>query len=357
MNNQNILNGPRIIKGLSIENINKLKNIKNMKVINQKNKKIVSKPLKTEGINHNSFKPRPDQKYLINLADNVTRLELPEKGSFNPGLVKIPNSSDYIMVYRPDEYGFVGCKLDKNLNPYANSYYKFNITNCADPRIIWIPGNKLLMVYSSTTGVGLNLECIRGSIIMDLNQSDSFIENETFRMSPEELNSRQKNWIPFVYNEEIYLIASICPHIIYKFDINTKIATKVVENNWSHPWMYPDLFLRGNTNPVLMDDGNYLSTFHTAIWYGKTCYYDNGCYIFEGKYPFKVLRCANRTYLPAEGATEPHFRNFGRIACTFPVGMVLENDELLISYGDNDSVVKIMKVDLNKMLSLTLDIF
>jgi predicted GH43/DUF377 family glycosyl hydrolase len=354
--NKNIQTGPKIVKGLSVEHINKLKNFKNMKVINQKNQKVVKKPLKTQGVTH-QFIPRPDSKYLVNLADNVKRIEFPEKGSFNPGLVKLPNSKDYIMVYRPDEYGFVGCKLDENLNPYSDSYFKFNVTNCADPRIIWTNDNKLLMVYSSTTGVGLNLECIRGSIIMDLNKSDSFINTEHFRISPEELNSRQKNWIPFLFNEEIYLIASICPHIIYKFDLATKKCTKISEEKWFHPWIYPELFLRGNTNPVLMEDGNFLSTFHTATWYGKTCYYDNGCYVFEGKFPFKILRCSNRTYLPAEGAIEPHFRNLGRIACTFPVGMVLENNDLLISYGDNDSVVKIMRVDLNKMLSLTLDIF
>jgi len=39
MNNRlNIQLGPKIVKGLSIEQISKLKNLKDMKVINQKNK-------------------------------------------------------------------------------------------------------------------------------------------------------------------------------------------------------------------------------------------------------------------------------------------------------------------------------
>ena len=48
--------------------------------------------------------PRPNVKYLTNLATNVTRIVMPEAGSFNPGLAKIPNSDNYVMVYRPNEY-------------------------------------------------------------------------------------------------------------------------------------------------------------------------------------------------------------------------------------------------------------
>ena len=161
--------------------------------------------------------------------------------------------------------------------------------------------------------------------------------------------------MPFVHNNKIYLIASVCPHVIY--ELNGTETKKVFESNWMNPWIFPNLFLRGNTNPIQLDDGNYLGTFHTALWYGKTCYYDNGCYLFSGKEPFKVLKCSNQTYLPAEGAIEPHYRNAGKILCTFPVGMIKENNNILISYGDNDSVVKIMKTTVDDMLKIMLDVY
>lgn len=367
MNNnkiQTLNKKPTILKGITPDQIKQLaksKGIeiepKKMKVINSRNKTGVRKVNGTQKQPEIKMTPRPDYKYLTNLATNVTRIVMPEKGAFNPGLVKIPNSNDFIMVYRPDEYGFIGCVLDSKFEVYSDSYFRFNITNCADPRIIWTPEGKLLMIYSSTTGTGLNYECIRGAIIMDLNEGISFKQPVPFRVSPESLTARQKNWMPFIHDGELLLVASICPHIIYKFDLNTLKCEKLSEYSWISPWFYSKEFLRGNTNPVLLKNGNYLGTFHTAVWNNKRCYYDNGCYVFEGKYPFKVIKCANKTYLPAEGAIEPHFRNGKTIVCTFPVGMVREENKLFISYGDNDSVVKIMETSVDEMLSLTLDIY
>ena len=216
------------------------------------------------------------------------------------------------------------------------------------------------MVYSSTTKTGLNFECIRGCIIMDLNVSPKFIDAEPFRISPENITTRQKNWMPFIHEGKIYLIASVCPHVIYEMEVdqNNQIACEQkYETSWITPWLFPKEFHRGNTNPVQLDDGNFLGTFHTAKWYGSKCYYDNGCYLFEGKPPFKVLKCSNQTYLPAEGAVERHFRNGGRIKCTFPVGMVKENEKILISYGDNDSIVKIMETTVTDMCKLMLEVY
>lgn len=353
---------PTILKGITPDQIKMLaqnKGIeiepKKMKVINSRNKTVIRK---VDGVKKQiEMTPRPDSKYLMNLATDVVRIETPERGSFNPGLVKVPNSTDFIMVYRPDEHNFIGCILDSNFNVYVESYFKFNIKNCADPRIIWTNEGKLLLVYSSTTGTGLNYECIRGAIIMDLNNGLNFIQPTLFRISPESLVTRQKNWMPFIHEGSLFLIASVLPHIIYKFDLNTFKCEKVSEEKWISSWIYPNQFLRGNTNPVMLKDGNYLGTFHTAVWNNKKCYYDNGCYVFEGKYPFKVLKCSNRTYLPAEGAIEPHFRNARTIVCTFPVGMVRDENKIYISYGDNDSIIKIMKTTVDKMLSLTLDIY
>lgn len=298
---------------------------------------------------------RPSEKYLTTLATKITRLDLPEAGSFNAGLVQIPNSKDLICVYRPDERSFVGCILNEDLSIRKNSYFPFNISNCADPRLIWTADNKLLMAYSSTEEVGFRRECIRGSIIMDLNVSDQFLQNKPFRISPTGMEERQKNWMPFRYQDKIYFVASICPHIIYELD--GEVCKKVHETQWFHPWMFKD-FLRGNTNFVQLDDGNYLGTFHTATWYGgRKCYYDNGCYLFSGKPPFKVLKCSNRTYLRAEDATEPHFRKKEILVCTFPVGMVRDGERILISYGDNDSCVKIMETTVQDMLDLMLDVY
>lgn len=350
------------IRGVSAEQIKKLaQNITNKSVIKTPQKIINSRtrfiknpvPQIIPGV----FKKiiRPENSFLTTLAKNVIRLPLPEKGAFNAGMVKFPHKNEYVLAYRPDEYRFVTCVLDENLDVKKDTFKMYHITNCADPRLIWTPNNELLIVYSSSEE-GTHLECIRGCIIMDLNKSEEFLDKKPFRISPKS-TTRHKNWMPFVCDGKIFLIASVCPHIVYELQLGINpVCKQVFETSWISPWMFKE-FLRGNTNCVRLDDGNYLSTFHTTTWYQGRYFYDNGAYIFEGKPPFKVLKCANRTYLKAEDAIEPHFRKGGLIACTFPVGMVKENDRLLISYGDNDSCVKILETSVKEMINLMLEVY
>lgn len=293
----------------------------------------------------------------IKSLDNktTTKLDLP-RGCFNAGLAEYP-AGGYVCVYRPDEYSFAGCFLNNDYSVVkTKKHHKFKFTNCADPRLLWIENNtKLLMVYSSTTEGRISKECIKGMIIMDLNNSDSFIDSEQFRISPEG-DERHKNWMPFLHDNEIFLISNVSNHKIYHLDIKNKNCKLQYENNWFCPWPIKE-DLRGNTNAVKLDNGNYLSTFHTAVWEGKRCHYDNGIYLFEGKPPFKVLKCSNKTYLPAEDAIEPHFRKANSILCPFPVGMVVKKDKVIISYGDNDSCVKILETNLEDLNKLMLEVY
>lgn len=282
----------------------------------------------------------------------ITKLDLP-RGCFNGGLAKNPFGG-YIMVYRPDEHSFKACCLDENYKIIDKPHHQFLFNNCADPRLIWVK-NKLLLVYSSTSGTSIKKECIRASIIMDLDISNDFLNNEQFKISPES-EERHKNWMPFVYEDDVHLISNVLPHKIYKLNLESKSCELKYENNWFSPWPIKQS-LRGNTNAARLDNGNYLSVFHTSSWENKRCHYDNGVYIFEGKPPFKVLKCSNKTFLPAEDAIEPHFRKADSILCPFPVGLLVEKDKIIISYGDNDSCVKILETTLQELESLMLEVY
>jgi predicted GH43/DUF377 family glycosyl hydrolase len=349
---------------INVKEIEKMKNVKKHIVINSKVRfhKHNIKKNKIPGIT--KLHTRPDNKFLITIPKETIKLNLPEKGSFNAGIVKDINSDNYIMVYRPDEYRFIGCILNKNFELISDSYFKFHIKNCADPRLIWFK-NKLFMIYSSLDEKS-RIECIRGNIIIDLSISNNFIISESFRISNND-SGRQKNWTPFIQNDKFYLIASVCPHIIYEMkfkkngilildDFNNVQIEKITEENWINPWMFKES-LRGNTNPVKLEDGNYLNTFHTAIWHNGVCFYDNGCYVFKGEFPFNVIKCSNKTYLRAEDAVEPHFRKEKILRCNFPVGMIKEDNKIIISYGDNDSCVKIIKIDLKELENLMVEVY
>lgn len=295
---------------------------------------------------------RPPTENLTSLASKVTRLDLPH-GCFNAGLA--PLREGYVCVYRPDEHSFAACRLTPTLAIVPRSTIPLGITNCADPRLTWLPDGRLLMVYSSHDTGSFRNECIRGGIVMD-NIDGKIHPPESFRISMPSAE-RQKNWMPFVSNDRVYLIASVQPHTVYELSDVGRFATPCSEAEWTSPWFYSE-FLRGNTNAVQLSDGRFLGTFHTAVKLtDKLHFYDNGCYVFEGKPPFTVVRCSHRTYLPAEAAVEPHFRKAGRIKVCFPVGMVRDGERLLISYGDNDSSVKIMETTVAEMLTTTLAIY
>lgn len=291
--------------------------------------------------------PRPDKSFLKTVPAKIINLLLPQKGSFNAAIAKY-DSDKYAMVYRPDEFTFIGCLLDSNFRLIPSYFHKFPMYNVADPRLVWIDDSRLLMTYSAVKD---KKEYIAGSIVMDLKKSPVFFDGPQFRVSPETMPDRQKNWMPFVNDGKIYLISSVFPHTIYHLTLHPRLECKeVYKTDWDNSWPIK-LTLRGNTNPILLEDGNYLSTFHTSQYNNNICHYDNGCYVFEGKPPFKVLKCSKTTFLPADAASEPHFRKAGIITCTFPIGMVREDNRLLISYGDNDSIVKILDTTVDDILN------
>lgn len=302
--------------------------------------------------------PRPAAEFLTNTAvERTHKIPLPH-GCFNAGMAPDQDPAKFILAFRPDEYSFSICRVYRHSMQLAGPAVTMGITNCADPRLIWLPNGKLLVVYSSYNDDRQTpMECMRGGLVIDpdVHPTQFITPIEPFRISPP-TPARQKNWMPFVHEGELYFVANVKPHIIYKWLGPDQEAVQVYENDWVSPWFLPE-FKRGNTNIVQLDDGNYLGTFHTVQRSGEMHHYDNGCYLFEGKPPFKVLRCSRRCYLPAEAAIEPHFRKKFRITVCFPVGMIRDGEKLLISFGDNDSAVKIAETTVAKMLATTLPVY
>lgn len=350
----------RRIASIDVNNLNAIINkddilVKKTITQNYSNLFRKEKIVKSIGVGPDSqgCKPRPSDKFLCKLNGKFHRIEMPEKGSFNAAIIRY-DENKIICVYRPNETNFVACYLDNNYNVIKDSFYKLKIKNCADPRLIWDKNGRLLLIYSSCENVSHENEYIAGTILIDKKENGNFSTNEEFRISPVDLNGRQKNWMPFDYNGEIYLISSVKPHEVYHLSDN-KTCRKAYHTEWKSPWSVCEHY-RGNTNAVKLQDGKYLATFHTVIKHKGKHFYDNGCYLFSGKPPFNVLKCANKTYLPAEAACEKHFRKENEIVCNFPVGMIVENGKVIISYGDNDSAVKIVEYKLEDFLNTMVDV-
>jgi len=317
------------------------------KTIVQKNKRQVVELAKIPPTFKKMNDSRPNPILLTRLVGHNIKLKLPD-GSFNGSIVRLKDK--YLLVYRPNEYVFDAVFLDLNFNVMPDTIRRLNLNgDVADPRLIITPSNKVMVSYSRFN-LGFNHEIICGSYIMDLNISEEILEYEHFRISPVELFDRQKNWMPFVHEKNVFFISDVNPHRVYQFDESTKKSQLVYENSFRHAWFNRHQ-IRGNTNCLRVDENHYLSIFHTAQKLGDCSYYDNGAYLFEATPPFKPVMFCNRTIMPAEFAMEPHFRKSGEIMCVFPMSLHKEGDEIIISYGDNDSAVRIFKTNLNEIIS------
>ena len=101
--------------------------------------------------------------------------------------------------------------------------------------------------------------------------------------------------------------------------------------------------MRGNTNGISIGD-RVLSVFHSVEWFKQKIYYDNGIYLFENKPPFKVIGHSNLPFLRGEDAIEPYARS-RHLKCIFPISLIQKGDEIMVSYGDNDSGGYILKTN------------
>lgn len=291
---------------------------------------------------------RPDKSVLTQVRGRFARLHIPYPGAFNAGIAWAPDGENIICVFRQNENNLIGCVLDSNYRVHPDSYYNFGLVRSADPRLIWTPDDKLLMVYSYFES-DMEKEHVVGKIIMERGDR-KFINSPHFRITPSGIHTRQKNWVPFVCNEKIFLITNIYPHIIYELSgYKNDTCQQVYETAWNRIW-FNNFQLRGNTNPIRLPDGSFLNTYHTSHICNGIHYYDNGVYTFEGQPPFNVIARSGRTFLPAESACEPHYRKKGHIVCNFPIGMLLKDDnKIIISFGDNDSVVKFMETTVEEI--------
>lgn len=292
---------------------------------------------------------RPNGLFLNKIVGHTTRIDLPH-GCFNGSMLELKDK--YLLIYRPNEYVFATCFLNKNFQVLHDTIKNLDLGgSVADPRIILTPCNKVFVTYSKfNNSCDFNFEYICGSIIMDLNISEEVKVYDNFRVSPVSLVDRQKNWMPFVHNDDLYLISDVCPHRIYKFDLKTRNCTLEYETKFNNPWFIKHQ-LRGNTNCVKIDENYFLGVFHTAQKLDGCSYYDNGAYLFEAKPPFKPVMFGNKTIFPAEFAQEKHFRKFGEIVCVFPMSIIVQGQDVYFSYGDNDSAIRVFKTNIPEVLS------
>lgn len=225
-----------------------------------------------------------------------------------------------------------------------------------DPRVIAI-GDTLYIVYSNLVSIGSNnvsRMCI-SKIYYDgvkfyggtpdvLVEFDGMVETK-----------KEKNWVPFNYDNHLFLGYSLVPHKIFMPIPRTNTCVTLATTAASTKnWYWGEL--RGGT-PALLVDGDYLAFFHSSKGMAtvqsqgeRITHYYMGAYTFSSHYPFDITKISPCPLVHPSFYDGPAHDTWKPIRVVFPCGYVHDQDYIWVSYGKQDFEMWIAKIDKQKLL-------
>lgn len=234
-------------------------------------------------------------------------------------------------------------------------------SHAQDPRLIKI-GKNIYLIYSNVFLEDENE--VRRVMISRLKYDGvafSLDNPEAIRsIEGRTLNSIEKNWVPFVYNSELYLSYTINPHRVFVPVGGTNSCRFIAETKAKLDWTWGDI--RGGTQALDIGE-EYLSFFH--CWKDMYSAHSNGkkishyfiaAYTFSKEPPFEMLRVSPEPIFAKGFYQEPYYITWKPLRCVFPCGYIIDEKHVWISYGRQDHEVWVMKLDKQKLLNSLLPV-
>lgn len=282
---------------------------------------------------------------------------------YNPALIEDENG--YELIYREDEILFKYKKkikfisklfkthLDSNFKQISKSY-RINTGSdySEDPRLISVNKQHILVYNDRTFKENKNA---RSLFVKNLNKS-----NESVNKLDLGLNVIEKNWSPFKHDNNLFFVYKIIPHKVLRLVDLDKNEIEFLYNQYDGneldfwKWGEP----RGGT-PCIELENEYLTFFHSSFKQNETLIYVIGAYTFSKKHPFKINKFTPCPILFKEAysscyknTAESHKR------VLFPSGLVrdVSNHKLFLCCGENDSAIRLIKIDEKKLLNFMVDV-
>jgi hypothetical protein len=156
-------------------------------------------------------------------------------------------------------------------------------------------------------------------------------------------NSVEKNWMPFEFKNELYIVYSVIPHIILHVDVNTGKCVQKYNTSYKNDKNYHI----GNGAPpqlIAINDAIYfIGLGHTRGEYKGDITRKNFFYVFEATPPF-LIKYMSIVF------------NIGKpsVHIEFGSGLLVDQQNKLIyvSYGEDDCYNSIVTLNLHYVLSL-----
>jgi predicted GH43/DUF377 family glycosyl hydrolase len=287
-------------------------------------------------------------------------------GSFNPSIIRWRGS--LLLSFRTrdpvtkstDGIGLVF--LDKEFNPIGSPQIlsiqypeKRPFSKQQDPRLVEV-GERLFLVYNNLVDP-ISFPELRRMHYVELIYQDHVFYPQTPQIITDYPHQRiyrqEKNWTPFAYQDELLLIYTISPHIIYHPIPGTSFATTFAENKMLFPWQWG--VLRGGT-PALKVGDEYLSFYHSSIplptlhSQGKNrLHYFMGAYTFSSSPPFEVTRMSPHPIIGKTFYTGPAYKTWKPLRVVFPGGFVFDENFIWVVFGKQDFEMWVVQLDRKKL--------
>jgi len=330
----------------------------------------------------NNFVPPSQLKHYASLKDfdnlvlNVKKIDIRNvPHPYNASLID-KEDGNFWLFFRFDEpkelplsnellplKTFIGVvELDKNFCQTEKEvkWIDTNSLHSEDPRV-FIKNNEYYIVYNDIVPIRSYSRTIRLASLEKNTFNVKYTTQFDLHISPIE-----KNWVPFIVNENdvesAHFVYQINPHKILKIKnlfagevehLSFKQTPPFHSKLWPKDWGTP----RGGC-PAKLVDGRYLSFFHSAMKNSQTgvVWYIMGAYTFEEKPPYRITAISTKPIFFKGIYDTPYSSSANKkLHCIFPAGFTLDKIDNLevihLSCGENDSGVKIITLDKNKLLS------
>ena len=289
--------------------------------------------------------------------------------AFNPSIIRWSNS--LLMSFRviPDPArsfnSWIGLVwLDENFQPRSKPQElrmrseQSNVPpRLEDGRLITV-GERLYLVYSDNEDERITRDGFRMYIAELHCDGEKFIVKQKERLSSFEYNSanrREKNWVPFEYQDKLLLAYSLMPHrILCPLFGDTEHCDTLVSSESLIDWDWGEL--RGGT-PGLLDGEHYLAFFHsskpmvTVHSHGQEIlHYVMGAYTFSREYPFAITSISNQPIIGKQFYNGFDYKPYwAPVRVVFPCGFIVEKEYIWVAYGRQDHEIWIAQIDKSKL--------
>lgn len=288
-------------------------------------------------------------------VNTIYELKTNNDRNFNSGIILVKDR--YLVCFRKTESEIRLCWLDNKFNIIGNIYHP-PIHGVTDPKLVQC-GDNIKLCYSYD-GYGCHLEYMEVCDVEIKDYSIRLLDDTKSRQLtifdyPEYIKGREKSWAPFSHDDKLYFVyRKDKTHQVIVYDNELKCVRYM--KDCIFPYNNPlsqNFKLHGNGNACKLSNEYLITSFHIDESHNR---YRIGYYIFENKYPFKIVGVSKEFLIDSENFVDNDMPKGPLIGasqkCVF-VGSwcnSIDENKLILSVGINDFTNYFLEYDRKYLL-------